>query len=116
MMQLLIVFALMIAIFFVLFALQNAELVTIDLIVTQVESSLALILLITLALGIVIGLLVSSYSIISKTLEISKQNKQIKELEKSLNQPEINKKVPAKDLPSNQSNQNPTINNENPPV
>ncbi|MGK7933790.1 MAG: lipopolysaccharide assembly LapA domain-containing protein [Microcystaceae cyanobacterium] len=76
------ILALFISFFFVVFALQNAEPVTIDFILTQVESSLALILVITLALGIFIGLLVSSFSLIKQRLEIAKQNKQLKELQK----------------------------------
>lgn len=85
-MQILLILALLLATFCILFALQNAELVTLDLIVVQLESSLALVLLITLGLGIIIGLLVSGYNLFSKSRQIAQQNKQIKELEQTINQ------------------------------
>ena len=85
-MQILLILALILATFCILFALQNAEVVTLDLIIVQLQSSLALVLLITLGLGIIIGLLVSGYNLFSKTLQIAKQNKQIKELEKVIEQ------------------------------
>ncbi len=82
------ILAFLLSFFFVIFALQNAENVTIDFIVTQIESSLALILVITLGLGMIIGLLVSSFSLIKQRLEIAKQNKQIRELQKVLDSPQ----------------------------
>ncbi|MGK7930478.1 MAG: lipopolysaccharide assembly LapA domain-containing protein [Microcystaceae cyanobacterium] len=82
------ILALFISFFFVVFALQNAELVTIDFVITKIESSLALILIITLGLGIFIGLLVSSFSLIKQRLEIAKQNKQLKELQKMIESPQ----------------------------
>ncbi|MGK7946163.1 MAG: lipopolysaccharide assembly LapA domain-containing protein [Microcystaceae cyanobacterium] len=82
------ILALFISFFFVIFALQNAEIITIDFIVTQVESSLALILVITLGLGIFIGLLAASFSLIKQRLEITKQNKQLKELQKVIESPQ----------------------------
>ena len=85
-MQVLLILALFLATFCILFALQNAELVTLDLIIVQLESSLALVLLITLGLGIIIGLLVSGYNLFSQSRQIAQQNKQIKELEQTINQ------------------------------
>lgn len=81
--------ALLIATFFVLFALQNSDTVNIDLLFVQFQSSLALVLLFTLAAGIIIGLLFSAYNIVKKTMKISQQNKQIKELENVIHSQEV---------------------------
>lgn len=83
-MQILLIFALLLAAFSILFALQNSELITLDLIFIQIQSSLALVLLITLALGVVIGSLVSGYNLFSKNRQIAKQTQQIKELEQTI--------------------------------
>jgi uncharacterized integral membrane protein len=85
-MQYLLIIALLLATFFVLFALQNAEAVTIDLIFVQLKSSLALVILVTMSSGVLIGLLGSSYNGFKKSLQIARQNKQIQELQKSLNE------------------------------
>lgn len=87
-MPFLIVLALLLATFFVLFALQNAGTITIDLLVLKVESSLALILLTTLGSGILIGLLGSSAKSFSKSRQIFQLNKQIKELQKIIQERE----------------------------
>jgi lipopolysaccharide assembly protein A len=87
-MPFLIVLALLLATFFVLFSLQNAGTVTIDLLLGKVESSLALILLTTLGSGILIGLLGSSAKSFSKSRQIFQQNKQIKELQKTIQERE----------------------------
>lgn len=83
-MQYLLIIALLLATFFVLFALQNAEAVTIDLIFIQFQSSLALVMLATMGSGVLIGLLGSSYNSFKKSLQIVRQNKQIQELQKTL--------------------------------
>ncbi|AFY77106.1 uncharacterized integral membrane protein [Pleurocapsa sp. PCC 7327] len=88
-MQYLLILALLLATFFVLFALQNAETVTIDLLFLKVQSSLAIVLLSALGSGVLIGLLGSSYNSFKKSLQIAQQNKQIQELQKTLNEKEM---------------------------
>lgn len=83
-MQLLLILAFSLAAFFVLFALQNAETVAIDLIAFQVESSLALVLISTFGLGILMGILISGYNFLQKKLQLSQKNKEINKLQISL--------------------------------
>ena len=83
-MQLILIIAFSLAAFFVVFALHNSEVIAIDLIAFKLESSLALVLLSTFGLGILMGLLVSGYNFLQKSLQISQKNKQINELQKSL--------------------------------
>lgn len=83
-MQLLLIVGIIIAILAVVFALQNAVPITVSFLVWKFESSLALVLLIAIALGILMSLLVSVPSIIKRRGMISSQKKQIKQLEKSL--------------------------------
>ena len=85
-MQLLLILAFSLATFFVVFALHNSEAIAIDLIAFKLESSLALVLLSTFGLGILMGLLVSGYNFLQKSLQISQKNKQINELQKSLSE------------------------------
>jgi lipopolysaccharide assembly protein A len=96
-MPFLIVLALLLATFFVLFALQNAGTVTLDLLLGKVESSLALILLTTLSSGILIGLLGSSAKNFSKSRQIFQLNKQIKELQKIIQEQESLKQTESKE-------------------
>lgn len=58
-MQILIIFALLIAIVAVIFAMQNLEAVTVSFFFWQAHASLALVLLITLTAGVLISVLVS---------------------------------------------------------
>ena len=83
-MQLQLVVAIVVAILAVVFALQNAVPITVSFLTWRFESSLALVLLITLALGIIMSLLVSVPSAIKKMKLISSQKKKIQELESSL--------------------------------
>ncbi len=76
--------ALVIAILAVLFATQNTITVTVSLLTWKVTGSLSLILLITLALGVVIGLLVLSPSLIKNRFQLSGHRKRISLLEKEL--------------------------------
>jgi uncharacterized integral membrane protein len=80
-MQLLLIVGIIIAILAVVFALQNAIPITVSFLVWKFESSLALVLLIAIALGILMSLLVSVPSMIKRRGMISSQKKQ---LEKSL--------------------------------
>ena len=68
----------------ILFAFQNSAIVTISLGVWQFQQSLAIVLLITLGIGIIISLLLSVPTIIKRGLQSSKQKKRIKILETQL--------------------------------
>lgn len=78
------IFALVIAVIAVIFALQNTITVTISFLAWEVTGSLSLVLLITLAIGAVIGLLVLAPSTIRHTLAASGHVKRISTLEKEL--------------------------------
>lgn len=95
MLRLWLILALMIAILVVVFALQNAVSITINALIWQFQGSLALVLLLTLALGVIIGLLVSVPSLLNRNQEITRQKKQIAELQGSLTRvAEVSKSVP----------------------
>ncbi len=78
------VLALIISIVAVIFALQNAVPVTIAFMIWQFEGSLALVLLLTLVLGSLLGVSVSMPSSIRKSREVSSLKKKIAELENTL--------------------------------
>ena len=80
------IFALLIAVVAVIFALQNTMTVTISFLAWEVTGSLSLVLLITLAIGAVIGLLVLAPSTIKTTLAASGHRKRIGVLEKELDE------------------------------
>lgn len=83
MLRLLFILALIIAILVVVFALQNAIPITINVLIWQFQGSLALVLLLTLALGAIIGLLVSVPSLLKRSQEITRQKKRIAEFQLS---------------------------------
>jgi len=83
-MPLYIIFALVIAFFAILFALQNNNLVTINLLIWEARESLAIVLLATLAIGILIGLLVAVPSIVKRGWRTSRVKKQATSLENQL--------------------------------
>jgi uncharacterized integral membrane protein len=80
------IFALLIAVIAVIFALQNTITVTISFLAWKVTGSLSLVLLVTLAIGAVIGLLVLAPSAIKNTLTVSSHRKRIGTLEKELDE------------------------------
>jgi uncharacterized integral membrane protein len=80
-MQLQLIVAIIVAILAVVFALQNAVPITVSFLTWRFESSLALVLLIVLALGILMSLLVSVPSMIRTRKIISNQKKKIQKLE-----------------------------------
>lgn len=65
----------------VIFALQNAPLVTVSFLSWTTSGSLSLVLLITLAIGVLIGLLVLAPAALKKTIVASNQRKRIDILE-----------------------------------
>ncbi|MGD1931718.1 MAG: lipopolysaccharide assembly protein LapA domain-containing protein [Leptolyngbyaceae cyanobacterium] len=75
-MRLYVISALVIAFLAILFALQNTNLVTIQLFLWEYRQSLALILLVTLAIGVIIGLLVSVPALIRRNLKTARVQKQ----------------------------------------
>jgi len=83
-MQLQLITAIVVAILAVVFALQNAVPITVSFLTWKFGSSLALVLLITVALGILMSLLVSVPSIVKTRKMISSQKKKIQELEGGL--------------------------------
>ncbi len=83
------IFALVISVVAVVFALQNTMVITISFLAWKVTGSLSLVLLVTLAIGAVIGLLVLAPSTIKHTLAASGHRKRIGLLEKELDEHKI---------------------------
>lgn len=83
-MPFLIILALVIALGTVLFALQNTTRVVINFFGWQFQGSLALILLITLALGVLVGLLVEAPSVVRRSLQASGHKRQVQDREYQL--------------------------------
>ena len=83
-MPLLLIIALIVAILAVLFAVLNTQSVQVNLLFANVNQPLALILLIVLALGVLIGLLATSPGMVRRSFTISGQKKKIDSLEKDL--------------------------------
>lgn len=79
-MRLFVILALAIALLTVIFALQNTEIVSIDILIWETRSHLALVLLATLALGIIIGLMVSVPAIVRGGWRLSRHQKQLEDL------------------------------------
>ena len=96
--------ALLIAVVAVIFALQNSITVTISFLAWEVTGSLSLVLLITLAIGALIGLLVLAPTAIKNTITASNNRKRIGTLEKELDEQklriaDLEKPKPAVSLP-----------------
>ena len=83
------IFALLIAVIAVIFALQNTIIVTISFLAWKITGSLSLVLLVTLAIGAVIGLLVLAPSAIKNTIAVSSHRKRIGTLEKELDEHKV---------------------------
>jgi putative membrane protein len=83
-MQLFLIVALGLAILAVIFALQNAIPVGVTFLVWKFEGSLALVLMLTFALGVLVSLLVSIPAILKRRSAISNQKKKMEELENRL--------------------------------
>ena len=67
-----------------IFALQNAIPVSVTFLVWKFEGSLALVLLLTFALGVLVSLLISIPAILRRRSAVSNQTKRIEELENRL--------------------------------
>ena len=81
--------ALLIAVVAVIFALQNSITVTISFLAWEITGSLSLVLLITLAIGALIGLLVLAPTAIKNTITVSNNRKRIGILEKELGEQKL---------------------------
>ncbi len=75
---------LIIAIIAVIFGVQNTAVVTLKLFGFKLESSLALILLVFMGIGVILTLLFSIPYFLKNKKRISSLNKRVKELEKTL--------------------------------
>ncbi len=75
-MRLFVISALLVAFLAILFALQNTNLVTIQFFIWEYRQSLALVLLGTLAIGVVVGLLVSFPAILRRGQKVTLAQKQ----------------------------------------
>ena len=80
------IFALVFAALAVAFAIQNPITVTISFLAWKVTGSLSLVLIITLAIGTVIGLLALAPSAIKNSISVSGHRKRIGALEKELDE------------------------------
>lgn len=85
-MRLYVVSALVIAFLAILFALQNTNLVTIQLFIWEYEQSLALVLLGTFAIGVIVGLLVSVPAVIRRNVRVSRLQKQTESLSQQVDE------------------------------
>ena len=83
-MPVLIVAAIAIAFLAIAFALQNNNLVAINLLIWQYRGSLAIVLLSTLAIGVLIGILVLMPTIIKRGWRISRLTRQTADLEQEV--------------------------------
>lgn len=83
-MVLLVIIGLIMAIVAVLFALQNAAIVTINLGIWELEQSLAVIIIGTLGLGIIISTLLSLPTIFKRGWQNSQQRQKIESLQRQL--------------------------------
>jgi putative membrane protein len=82
--QFFLVLSLVIAIALVLFALQNAMVVTVSFLSFHFVGSLAFILVIVFAAGFLAGILVSVPSVLRKGAAFRQQKKKVKQLEEDL--------------------------------
>ena len=80
-MHLFLIVALGLAILTVIFALQNPIPVGVTFFIWKFEGSLALVLILTFALGVLVTLLISIPAIVKRRSSISRQTKKIEELE-----------------------------------
>ena len=83
-MPLVLVVAIGLAVVSAVFAIQNSDVVTVSFLTFEWEASLALILILTLGTGVLIGYLAGLPSVLKGRRTSKKQQRQIAELERSL--------------------------------
>lgn len=98
MMSILLILALLIAIIAVVFALQNTAAVTVSFFVWQFDQSLALVLLLTVALGVLIGIFTVLPGALRSKWRLKSQRKKMDGLEKSLQQEKIQREDALRQL------------------
>lgn len=89
------IFGIIIAIILVLFAVQNAAPKEISLLFWRLEASMAILILIAIALGSLVGYLLSFSSLRGKNKKIKLKDEQIKNLNKALE--DAKSKIPAQE-------------------
>lgn len=94
------VLALILALIVTIFAVQNNMPIEVTLLAWKIDGSLALILMITLASGILIGLLVTTPAWIRRVRQSSKLKKSIISLEKNLEEARTTTVKPPLEKPS----------------
>lgn len=75
------IFALLIAFVAIIFAIQNNVLITINFLIWQSQGSLALVLLVTLAVGSIIGWLVAVPTILKRGWKTAREKRKVEDLE-----------------------------------
>ncbi|MBA4372136.1 MAG: DUF1049 domain-containing protein [Thermodesulfovibrio sp.] len=83
-MQLFLILALLIAVALVLFAAQNATVITLSFLGFNFEGSLAFILVIVFASGLISGILMSMPSLMRKGSALKEQKRKVKQLEEGM--------------------------------
>jgi uncharacterized integral membrane protein len=94
------ILALILALIVTIFAVQNNTAIEVTFLVWKIDGSLALILMITFALGILIGLLVSTPAWIRRVRQSADLRKNIRVLEKDLEEARKATVVPPEDKPA----------------
>jgi putative membrane protein len=79
--QIFLILSLLIAIVLVLFAVQNSVIVTVSFLSFHYSGSLALILVVVFALGLLAGILISVPSLFRKSSALREQKRRLKQLE-----------------------------------
>ena len=98
MMSILLILALLIAIIAVIFALQNTTAVTVTFFVWQFDQSLALVLLLTVAVGVLIGIFTILPGSIRSKWRLASQRKKMDSLEKTAQQEKIQREEALRQL------------------
>ena len=83
-MQIFLLFALLIALVAVIFAVQNTALVTVSFLLWDIENSLAVILLVAVFAGVLISLFASLPGWVKNRLVVTNYRKKVKELDANL--------------------------------
>jgi putative membrane protein len=93
------ILALVLALIVTIFAVQNNTSIDVTFLAWKIDGSLALILIITFALGILIGLLVSTPAWIRRVRQSAELKRNIRVLEKDLQDARTATSAPAEDKP-----------------
>lgn len=98
MISILLILALLIAIVAVIFALQNTAAVTVSFFVWQFHESLALVLLLTIVVGVLIGIFTILPGSMRNRWRLTSQRKKMNNLEKMLQQEKIQREDAVRQL------------------